>query len=774
MRLDQIQKRKLITEGWNDSRLTLLETKVIIPFVQDIERYITEAQLTPDQINQLFTNVEQGATAAGGNRTLIGKGTDAAKFINTKMKELGQAVKKSGPVKNADAKFAELKAKIGAKDSKVVSAIQSVSDWAKENPGKASIAVAVLTVAASMAAGPMAGAIAGFISRASKDLLQGKDLSTAAGNAIKTAAIGAVAGAIADAVGGNIEVSKPDVEGGASEVSASVSSDDVTDAAGKESESVAQALSDMSPEEYKLEYAKSIAERYQNMNGGMSDAMIQKMADNITLQGDFPNNFKANFDGTVVRGNIYLTPDELKAWEGFVNPDDPFAPNGVLGKDTTQWLKDNVDGVKDQIDAQAAADAAADAELKAKYDAMSPEEQRAYDKKQASEPIYTSGFDDYTPPGEPKYKTESKKLSSLQIETIIEWCDATPAVMLTEGPLDVLKKGAGAVGGALKKGAAAVGAKAAKVGKNMTTKITADKLNSAWKKAGSPTDSDAIANILRQQGVSDEVLAPVYKQMGAKLPAAPAADAGTPGQTGGTTAKPAAGGTTAKPAAGGTTAKPAADAGTPGQTGGTTAKPAADAAAPMDFKGIQQAVAKLSQQDAKALVTHIDSLNKPTASTTKQPTAQATAAPNAKAAAPQGQEPADAKAAPAQTKNAAAGDTYEKAKGDIRKVQGGTKPMPPKTAAGIDADLAKLAKGDKESGVAAAQKIMNFAKAGVDVSKQQQAWIANSKAGERFLTQSEYFELSKMMREHELSWSDLGIRVHLLEGTNKMFGISLI
>ena len=100
--------------------------------------------------------------------------------------------------------------------------------------------------------------------------------------------------------------------------------------------------------------------------------------------------------------------------------------------------------------------------------------------------------------------------------------------------------------------------------------------------------------------------------------------------------------------------------------------------------------------------------------------------------------------------------------------------MPPKTAATISSDLAKLAKGDKESGVAAAQKIMQFAKAGVDVSKQQQAWIANSKAGERFLTQSEYFELTKMMREHNLSWSNLGIRVHLLEGTNKMFRISYI
>ena len=31
---------KLITEGWNDPRMTLLETKVIQPWVGDIERYV--------------------------------------------------------------------------------------------------------------------------------------------------------------------------------------------------------------------------------------------------------------------------------------------------------------------------------------------------------------------------------------------------------------------------------------------------------------------------------------------------------------------------------------------------------------------------------------------------------------------------------------------------------------------------------------------------------------------------------------------------------------
>ena len=760
MRLNEINlpQRTLITEGWNDPRLTLLETQHIIPFITSVERYIVEANLNPQQISQLFTDVEAGATAAGGNRNALGKGTDAAKFISAKMKEIGQAVKKSGPVENADAKFAELKAKIGAKDGKVVQAIQGVSDWAKANPGKATIAVTILTAAAGMAAGPMAGAIGGFIMRASKDLLQGKDLSTAAGNALKTAAIGALVGGLSDVFKASdlVDITPPATEGGVASITAELSTDDITSAA--EIADPAD-LIDVMPDlaETKLQFAQDIAENH--ANSGMAELapeMVQKMADSMIEVGDYPQNFNITIpDGAeFVRGNVYLTPNEAAAFEKA-----GFQGFKVMSKEASEWIEANVEGgdawAADNAELSAEY-AAADARIAAEYDAMSPEDQQAYDAEKSQSPIFTSGFDEYTPPGTPKYK-ESISFNALQIKTIIEWCDQSPAVILAEGPLDAIKKGAASAGNALKKGAAAVGAKAAKVSKNITTKVTADKMQQAWVKAGKPTDSDAVANILRQQGVDDKVLAPVYKTLGAKLPAAPAAAdpkaAAKPGAapTAAPTAKPGAAPATpgAEPGAA-PTATPGADpTATPGADPKAAAAPTAapTAASGMDFKAVQQAVAKLSPEDATALVQHIDSLEKA------------------------GMKAAGAKPAP---KNAAAGDTFEKAKGDIRKVQGGQKPMPPKTAATIASDLAKLAKGDKESGVAAAQKIMTFAKAGVDISKQQQAWVANAKAGERFLTQSVYYEITKMLKEHNLSWSDLGMRVHLLEGTNSMFGISYI
>jgi hypothetical protein len=62
-----------------------------------------------------------------------------------------------------------------------------------------------------------------------------------------------------------------------------------------------------------------------------------------------------------------------------------------------------------------------------------------------------------------------------------------------------IKQGVSAVAGA-------VAQKAQTVGKNITTKITADKLNKAWTAAGSPTDSDAVAKFLTTQGVNPDVV----------------------------------------------------------------------------------------------------------------------------------------------------------------------------------------------------------------------------------------------------------------------------
>jgi hypothetical protein len=107
-------------------------------------------------------------------------------------------------------------------------------------------------------------------------------------------------------------------------------------------------------------------------------------------------------------------------------------------------------------------------------------------------------------------KITGRSLSEGQVYMIFNRVSAQQH--LTEGPMDFIK------------GAAAKGmAKLQTVGKNLTTKVTADKLNSAWKKAGSPMDSEEVAKILTAAGVGDDVVKQVYTDL--KISAAPAAQA---------------------------------------------------------------------------------------------------------------------------------------------------------------------------------------------------------------------------------------------------------
>jgi ribosomal protein L12E/L44/L45/RPP1/RPP2 len=140
--------------------------------------------------------------------------------------------------------------------------------------------------------------------------------------------------------------------------------------------------------------------------------------------------------------------------------------------------------------------------------------------------------------------------------------------VLTEGIMDTLKGAAGAVTGAIKQ-----------TGKNLTTKITADKLKKAWEFEGGNTDSEAIKVFLKNQGVTPEIIDGAMKTVGIQAPAAPAAaaaDPATPAATTATTTPAATTKTLTKPATTATTATttPAAKTATPAAKTATPAAPA--------------------------------------------------------------------------------------------------------------------------------------------------------------------------------------------------------
>ena len=530
MRISDLQNKKLISEGWNDPQFTLMEQRIIQPWVSSVERYVMEANLSQDQIKNLFTSIEQGADAAGGNRTALGKAKDiaglpieAVKWIDNQINKLGSLVQKAGPVKNADAKFEELKKKIGEKDSKVVQAVKAVSDWAKENPGKASVAVGILTAAAAIAGGPLGGAIAGFLARATKDVLQGSKLSTAVGKSMKTAAYGALAGMafnyISDTITDNI----------ANATDADITAQwDSLDAAAK-----ADALAGVNAE-------------YGGLVDQLNDAQTIKWSGNV-------NRFYFNYD-------VIMSPEQLSQLDKFestLSGMKTFSPEwtevtakmhdfmqGVQADPQQDSLKAALEALKAAQEVEADPRVIQQAGLFDKVDnleafiqtaeevnpkiaaaaqgAVTAAEKAEQNSQKASKPEEKQEGE---APAESK-KYAGQKLSEGQVYLLFKRLETVNTHMLenklmfesvfdavvyynrqtiNEGPMDAIKKGVG---------------KLKQAGKNLTTKVTADKLMKAWNKAGSPTDSDEVYNVIKGLGVADDVIKGTYDSMKIEVPKA--------------------------------------------------------------------------------------------------------------------------------------------------------------------------------------------------------------------------------------------------------------
>jgi len=855
------KNRRLITEQWNDPRWLLIERKHIVPFVTSIEQYITEAELTPDQIKNLFTDTEAGAIAAGRNRTSIGKAVDVSKlpakavqYINQQINKLGRAIQNSGPVKNIDDKFDQLKAKLDQNDSKVAQGIKAVSDWAKENPGKASLAVGILTTAAAMAGGPMGGAVAGFLARATKDLLQGEKLSTAAGKSIKTAIVGFITGKAFDFLSGEIK-----------NWFSNMKADEIAEAGA----ALNKAKFDEIVGNARAKYGDAAELYAKTFPDGVSKLDIN---DVVSVQGQ-TQVFKAS--------NLFLTSEQKATFNElrYNIKVDPFIkaldaqglpaaslPNPEYFKEigkAFEYLR-NIQNNTDQESmlrivsaGEKAIDALSNAskefrnnpELKAQLAKLSGDAAKdisiinniAKLASAAGQGAVTGAMSN----AKKASSKESKQFTELQIKTLIEWCNEPPS-SLTEGPLDALKKGAEVAGGAIKKGAAAVGGaigksasavagKTAQIGKNITTKVTADKLMSAWKKAGSPTDSDKVAQVMRNAGVSDDVMEPAFKSMNIPFNRAQQNkqqptnnQQKTTGPSGNTTTtqqnKQQPTNNQQK-----TTTTPTIKPGTKGSVNkqqfswdgknwldskgtpvaglmkqelmkqygldasGNPIKPGLTQKARDWMSGKTAGHGQATRSDPKA------SIGKKLAGTlgsmiggalsggkpdTQAPTAatEPAAAQPATATEPAATQPATAPKPQGQFKQShvpgskghTQDDPYELGKQELRKLQtpdankkqlpGGK--LPAKAGAEVTAMLNRLSKGDKDAGAIAAKQILQYAKAGYDVSNAANVFLANAKQGERFLSTESYQYFTQMLESFGLTWADIGLTVRIDEAVS--------
>ena len=438
---------------------------------KEIHPILCEVALTPDQIQQLFTTIEKGS-----DRTLLGKVKDApGKISDAWFNKFGGMLQSSTPVKAFDQKFEEIKSSIAAKNPKLAASLAKYGEFAKNNPklhkfllGIAGSVAAALGVAvaggigASVLAIGTGTAIAVGIVNIADRLLQGQKASTAIG---RGATAGLVAGITAAGAAKLADLGKD-----------LVAQIGVMKGAGEGVE--------------KLNIMRDSV-GVAGMPGFERGINIAGKTEDIAQLRDLWNQFSGLAGDYVQGGDTSAMYDTYKQFAGLVGQmKDPAYIDGLQlvaaqQQQAIEWVNSAFSAINGAAKIATTAGAATAGQA--------------------------AGAAGEKPAPRESFTVNSKKLSEGQVYMIFNRVSAQQ--QLSEGPMDFIK------------GAAAKGMDKLKtVGKNLTTKVTADKLNSAWKKAGSPMDSEEVAKILTAAGVGDDVVGKVYTDL--KLPApgsAPAA-----------------------------------------------------------------------------------------------------------------------------------------------------------------------------------------------------------------------------------------------------------
>ena len=445
-------RHKILTESCQG--LTVQQRRIVEGIYNEF-RPVLEVALNPQQINQLFTATQQAATDAGGNRTLVGKGMDAAGAVNRAIDNVGKWLQNTAPVQAFDQKFENLKGNIAQKFPQLGRSVSQLGEWAKANPGKTAAIVGVLTTIAALGAGPAGGAIAGQILRGTAELLKGEKLSTAVGKGVKTAALGYLSG--------------------------------------KAFEMLGQFVSGM---------------RADSIPFGPKDAGLEDVSFHATKTLTGPG---SEWKQTLKGFNVIVFPEEKSAIEEALRM---IRDGQAGGYDTLRTISREINSADYRsaildIARNARADQIANDGLTQWINGLAQAGQSLSQGAAAGSGVAS------------RPQTTAESITPQQIQEMFQ--------RVEEGVWDYLKGKASQAG-------QAIAGKVAQVGQNITTKITADKLSTAWKAAGSPTDSDQIFALLVKQGVDKNVLAGVWKQM--QLPAPRTAPAPTAQRT---TAPPQAG-----------------------------------------------------------------------------------------------------------------------------------------------------------------------------------------------------------------------------------------
>jgi hypothetical protein len=445
-----LESKTLLERQLSSSRLILAEScdgltneqRTIVEGYYNEILPLIEASLTADQIQQLFGNVEKAATDAGGNRTMLGKSKDVVDKVDEIINKAGKWLQDTTPVKAFDQKFEQLKGTIGAKFPGLDKNLTAMGTWAKENPGKTAAIVGVLTAIASLAGGPVGGAIAGQVLRGTVELLKGEKLSTAIGKGIKTAALGYLSGKAFEMLG-------------------------------KFAEGMRLKSMSFGPENAGFEEITFGASKIRSGPGWEWTEQLEGV--DIIVDPEMASAVKAAQNLLRMGGDAALEGfDQLKGVADIINSQD-YKDMIVNTLEISRQELVNNDSLLNFIKAAKTGLQAASQGAVAAAGVASDGKKESVSRRQ-------------------------RPLSEGQVYMVFN-----RVVQLNEGPMDAIK------------GAASKAMDWAKTkGTNLTTKVTADKLNSAWKKAGSPTDSEEVSKIIGDAGVDPAIVKQVFTDL--KLP----------------------------------------------------------------------------------------------------------------------------------------------------------------------------------------------------------------------------------------------------------------
>ena len=547
----------------------LMEDPVYRQF-KEVSKYLVERRLSKEEIYQIFADTETGMTNkdTGANRSWLGRGKDTTGKALTSVKDavsgVLDSIQKSVPISAVDVAYDQATEAIGkmtgGEKGKIMQSIIAYRNLAKQYPKTAGFAKAALVAALGLATGG-AGlpAIAG-LTYALDSAIKGDKLSSVIGKGAGAAALSYAGQALAAKANAATTPTGPDIPG-ANPHQLDPSQFQPNPSVTPTPTDFPPAASDIVKTVVKGDTLSDIAQKYQT-----SVELLQRANPGIT-----------NPDALAIGTQVHIPA---------VNAPTYLHGAGTAADTAAKTASGAYDAVPKALAKQVAATRGAWTESiwqenipsrnKKIIESIAFTKLSAYDLIDKKTTAFNWALNESI-----GNKNRNINLTTLGVYTIFENVDRYRIAVMeaAEVPdstrpeqyaphqpggkgkeskpgligrgLNWLDKAAGKVGGAL-----------SNFGHQFTTNVTKEKLKMNWTQKGEPSDSDQLADFMKEQGVPEEVISTVYTKMG--LPFTPSAPAADPAAAPDASATPS---TTSAPASTGADDTPASSAGAFGQMG---------------------------------------------------------------------------------------------------------------------------------------------------------------------------------------------------------------